>query len=118
MLAAMRGKGCDRHLLALRVFAAGNGLQPELFQDPMFARSSHWQLSTSTVRTTEVGGFAPIVVDGYGICYMVWKSGSSIGACITSRRSSPNGTSAAGFAAALSDAFRIIRRTFEAVSKM
>jgi hypothetical protein len=45
----------DRHFLGLRILAMGSGMQPAIFSDPVYARSQKWLLSTSTVRTTEVG---------------------------------------------------------------
>jgi hypothetical protein len=50
-------QGCDRHLMGLRILAMGRGGPPPgIFADPMYAKSTKWRLSTSTVRTTEIGG--------------------------------------------------------------
>ncbi|XP_069837730.1 carnitine O-palmitoyltransferase 2, mitochondrial isoform X2 [Dendropsophus ebraccatus] len=71
---AAMGQGFDRHLFALRHLAAGKGMTvPELFQDPAYARINHNVLSTSTLTSpaVQLGGFAPVVPDGFGVGYGV-----------------------------------------------
>ncbi|XP_069593990.1 carnitine O-palmitoyltransferase 2, mitochondrial [Ranitomeya imitator] len=71
---AAMGQGFDRHLFALRYLAAGKGMNvPELFQDPAYARINHNVLSTSTLTSpaVQIGGFAPVVPDGFGVGYGV-----------------------------------------------
>lgn len=71
---AAMGQGFDRHLFALRYLAAGRGRNvPELFQDPAYARINHNVLSTSTLTSpaVQLGGFAPVVPDGFGVGYGV-----------------------------------------------
>ncbi|XP_073419730.1 carnitine O-palmitoyltransferase 2, mitochondrial isoform X2 [Dendrobates tinctorius] len=71
---AAMGQGFDRHLFALRYMAAGKGMTvPDLFQDPAYARINHNVLSTSTLTSpaVQVGGFAPVVPDGFGVGYGV-----------------------------------------------
>ncbi|KAM5149093.1 carnitine O-palmitoyltransferase 2, mitochondrial [Mantella aurantiaca] len=71
---AAMGQGFDRHLFALRYLAAGRGMSlPELFQDPAYARINHNVLSTSTLTSpaVQLGGFAPVVSDGFGVGYGV-----------------------------------------------
>ncbi|PIO36087.1 hypothetical protein AB205_0090340, partial [Aquarana catesbeiana] len=68
------GQGFDRHLFALRYLAAGKGVSlPELYQDPAYARINHNILSTSTLTSpaVQLGGFAPVVPDGFGVGYGV-----------------------------------------------
>ncbi|KAG9471698.1 hypothetical protein GDO78_013677 [Eleutherodactylus coqui] len=68
------GQGFDRHLFALRYLAAGKGMNvPDLFQDPAYARINHNVLSTSTLTSpaVQLGGFAPVVPDGFGVGYGV-----------------------------------------------
>jgi hypothetical protein len=112
MLDCIKAKGCDRHLLGLRILAMGTGRSPALFSDPLYAKSTRWRLSTSTVRTTEVGGFGPVCPDGYGICYMFWRSGTAIVASVASRRGSE--TSAEQFKNAIILSLRDIRTFWEA----
>ena len=46
----VNGEGIDRHFLGLKRLAMENGVDlPKLFMDPVFERSSYWQLSTSQV---------------------------------------------------------------------
>ncbi|XP_018407983.1 PREDICTED: carnitine O-palmitoyltransferase 2, mitochondrial [Nanorana parkeri] len=71
---AAMGQGFDRHLFALRYLAAGKGMSlPELFQDPAYTRINHNVLSTSTLTSpaVQLGGFAPVVPDGFGLGYGV-----------------------------------------------
>lgn len=71
---AAMGQGFDRHLFALRYLAAGKGVSlPELYQDPAYARINHNILSTSTLTSpaVQLGGFAPVVPDGFGVGYGV-----------------------------------------------
>ncbi|KAM9324110.1 carnitine O-palmitoyltransferase 2, mitochondrial [Gastrophryne carolinensis] len=71
---AAMGQGFDRHLFALRYLAAGKGMTlPDLFLDPAYARINHNILSTSTLTSpaVQLGGFAPVVPDGFGVGYGV-----------------------------------------------
>ncbi|XP_038650306.1 carnitine O-palmitoyltransferase 2, mitochondrial isoform X3 [Scyliorhinus canicula] len=69
---AAMAKGFDRHLFALRYLAKSKGMaQPELFQDPSYIQINHNILSTSTLTSPaiQLGGFAPVVPDGFGVGY-------------------------------------------------
>jgi carnitine O-acetyltransferase len=44
------GKGCDRHLLGLRLLLREGETHP-LFTEPIFAKSQEWLLSTSGLGT-------------------------------------------------------------------
>uniref|UniRef100_A0A667INH9 Carnitine O-palmitoyltransferase 2, mitochondrial n=1 Tax=Lynx canadensis TaxID=61383 RepID=A0A667INH9_LYNCA len=68
------GQGFDRHLFALRYLAAAKGIAlPELYLDPAYGQINHNILSTSTLNSPamNIGGFAPVVPDGFGIGYAV-----------------------------------------------
>uniref|UniRef100_A0A8C0XJY0 Carnitine O-palmitoyltransferase 2, mitochondrial n=1 Tax=Castor canadensis TaxID=51338 RepID=A0A8C0XJY0_CASCN len=68
------GQGFDRHLFAMRYLAAAKGIAlPELYLDPAYGQINHNILSTSTLSSPAVnlGGFAPVVPDGFGIGYAV-----------------------------------------------
>uniref|UniRef100_A0A3B3RMX0 Carnitine palmitoyltransferase 2 n=1 Tax=Paramormyrops kingsleyae TaxID=1676925 RepID=A0A3B3RMX0_9TELE len=68
------GQGFDRHLFALRYLASTKGLPlPTLYLDPAYATINHNILSTSTLTSPAVnlGGFAPVVPDGFGVGYGV-----------------------------------------------
>ena len=43
-------------------------IMPTLFKDPVYLRSKHWRLSTSTLPGT-APGFGPVVDDGFGVGY-------------------------------------------------
>ncbi|KAM8930616.1 carnitine O-palmitoyltransferase 2, mitochondrial [Pelodytes ibericus] len=71
---AAMGQGFDRHLFAMRYLAASKGMTlPDLYQDPAYARINHNVLSTSTLTSpaVQLGGFAPVVADGFGVGYGV-----------------------------------------------
>ncbi|KAI4903245.1 hypothetical protein NFI96_022052 [Prochilodus magdalenae] len=71
---AAMGQGFDRHLFALRYLASSKGMTlPSLYQDPAYAAINHNILSTSTLTSPAVslGGFAPVVPDGFGVGYGV-----------------------------------------------
>lgn len=71
---AAMGQGFDRHLFALRYLATARGITlPELYLDPAYQQINHNILSTSTLNSpaVRVGGFAPVVPDGFGIAYAV-----------------------------------------------
>lgn len=64
------GQGFDRHLFVLKRISEKSGfVKPAIFQDPAFDILNHNILSTSTLSSPDVmvGGFGPVVPDGYGI---------------------------------------------------
>ncbi|XP_046905849.1 carnitine O-palmitoyltransferase 2, mitochondrial [Hypomesus transpacificus] len=71
---AAMAQGFDRHLFAMKYLANSKG-QPlhALYQDPAYAAINHNILSTSTLTSPAVslGGFAPVVPDGFGVGYGV-----------------------------------------------
>ncbi|XP_069794567.1 carnitine O-palmitoyltransferase 2, mitochondrial isoform X2 [Narcine bancroftii] len=71
---AAMAQGFDRHLFALLYLAKSKGMPlPELFQDPSYIQMNHNILSTSTLTSPAVnlGGFAPVVPNGFGVGYGV-----------------------------------------------
>lgn len=71
---AAMGKGVDRHLFSMKYLAQKEGLPlPDFYSDPVYMRMCHSTLSTSTLthKLLVLGGFAPVVSDGYGIGYAV-----------------------------------------------
>ncbi|XP_070689007.1 carnitine O-palmitoyltransferase 2, mitochondrial [Pempheris klunzingeri] len=71
---AAMGRGFDRHLFALRYLANSKGQAlHSLYTDPAYATINHNILSTSTLTSPAVnlGGFAPVVPDGFGVGYGV-----------------------------------------------
>lgn len=71
---AAMGQGFDRHLFALRYLATARGITlPDLYLDPAYGQINHNILSTSTLNSpaVSIGGFAPVVPDGFGIAYLV-----------------------------------------------
>ncbi|KAJ3300310.1 hypothetical protein HK104_002129 [Borealophlyctis nickersoniae] len=73
LTAASNGRGCDRHLLGLRV-CMREGESAEIFTDPAYAKSSRWQLSTSGLfpGLRLLGtGFGAVDPEGYGMNYMI-----------------------------------------------
>ncbi|XP_068564047.1 carnitine O-palmitoyltransferase 2, mitochondrial-like [Cebidichthys violaceus] len=71
---AAMGQGFDRHLFALRYLAnSKNEALHSLYSDPAYAAINHYILSTSTLTSPAVnlGGFVPVVPDGFGVGYGV-----------------------------------------------
>ena len=71
---AVMGKGFDRHFFGLSSIATELGMSvPALFTDPLHKYVNQFTLSTSTLSSEAVlvGGFAPVVYEGYGIGYGV-----------------------------------------------
>ncbi|KAI5938077.1 Carnitine O-palmitoyltransferase 2, mitochondrial [Manis javanica] len=82
---AAMGQGFDRHLFALRYLAAAKEIAlPDLYLDPAYGQINHNILSTSTLSSPAVnlGGFAPVVLDGFGLGYAVHDN--QIGCTISS----------------------------------
>lgn len=70
---AADAQGVDRHLFGLkRMLKEGEAL-PDLYQDEAFAKSSHWELSTSQLssRYFDGWGYGEVVPDGYGLSYAI-----------------------------------------------
>ncbi|TPX34106.1 hypothetical protein SeMB42_g07377 [Synchytrium endobioticum] len=103
--AASNGKGVDRHLLGLRMLLRP-GESAEIFNDPAYAKSQNFRLSTSGLFPGEniLGtGFGAVCEDGYGINYMVAPKVIKYG--IESKCSCQQ-TSSIGFKDALAQAFK------------
>ncbi|XP_063154039.1 carnitine O-palmitoyltransferase 2, mitochondrial [Candoia aspera] len=69
---AALGQGFDRHLYGLRCEAESQGISlPDFYKDQAYAWINHNILSTSTLSSSAVfmGGFGPVVPDGFGIAY-------------------------------------------------
>ncbi|KAJ1872967.1 hypothetical protein LPJ55_002681 [Coemansia sp. RSA 990] len=96
--AAASGEGVDRHLLGLlaQIRSPEEAQQALLFQDPSYARSTSFTLSTSNVTPGDIfrGSFAPVVRDGYGVNYALDKGDLKF---TVSEWMSASGTSAAEF---------------------
>ncbi|KAK9768335.1 Carnitine O-acetyltransferase mitochondrial [Basidiobolus ranarum] len=73
MVAAGNGQGVDRHLLGLRLLLRPGETKPAIFQDPAYANSSHWNLSTSQLASEHFDswGYGEVVPDGFGIAYII-----------------------------------------------
>ena len=73
------GRGVDRHLMGLRILAAGvGGPTPDIFTDPAYAKASTYHLSTSNTsvpgvgpRYDDIGGFGAPITDCYGVAYQI-----------------------------------------------
>ncbi|KAF0377755.1 acyltransferase ChoActase/COT/CPT [Gigaspora margarita] len=69
---ASNGKGCDRHLLGLRLLLQKGESHP-IFEEPIFAKSQEWLLSTSSLTSGDYfngTGFGCVYPNGYGINYL------------------------------------------------
>jgi len=71
--AASDGKGVDRHLFGLKRLLEPGQDVPALYQDPAFAYSCSWYLSTSQLSSEFFNGYgwSQVIDDGFGIAYMI-----------------------------------------------
>ncbi|KAI0306076.1 carnitine acetyl transferase [Multifurca ochricompacta] len=102
---AGRGEGVDRHLLGLRkVLKEGEDL-PEMFDDSVVKRASHWTLSTSALfskHLREYGWGEVRRTNGFGIAYITGFD-DYLQFTITSRTEMPNEELAAEISRAAED---------------
>ncbi|KAI0297636.1 acyltransferase ChoActase/COT/CPT [Russula brevipes] len=70
---AADGQGVDRHLFGLRKMIQDNEAVPEIYNDPAYSRTSHWELSTSQLSSKYLDGwgYGEVVSDGYGLSYSI-----------------------------------------------
>ncbi|KAI9264326.1 acyltransferase ChoActase/COT/CPT [Phascolomyces articulosus] len=68
--------GVDRHLFGLKKTLQPGEEAPALFQDPNYAYSQHWYLSTSQLSSEHFDGYGwgQVVNDGFGCAYMIKKN--------------------------------------------
>lgn len=71
--AASDGKGVDRHLFGLKKLLEPGEAVPAIFQDPAFAYSGSWYLSTSQLSSEYFNGYgwSQVIDEGFGIAYMI-----------------------------------------------
>ncbi|KAH8104591.1 acyltransferase ChoActase/COT/CPT [Cristinia sonorae] len=70
---AADGQGVDRHLFGLKKMLAPSEPVPEIYTDPAFSRTNHWELSTSNLSSPYLDGwgYGEVVPDGYGLSYSI-----------------------------------------------
>jgi carnitine O-acetyltransferase len=70
---ASDGLGVDRHLFGLRTCIKAGEKTPAIFEDPAFAYSSSWYISTSRLSSEFFNGWgwSQVINDGFGIAYMI-----------------------------------------------
>ncbi|KAF7559461.1 hypothetical protein G7046_g4700 [Stylonectria norvegica] len=71
--AASDGKGVDRHLFGLKKLLEPGQELPAIYQDPAFAYSASWHLSTSQLSSEFFNGYgwSQVIDAGFGIAYMI-----------------------------------------------
>ncbi|KAF8500895.1 acyltransferase ChoActase/COT/CPT [Russula emetica] len=71
--AATRHVQYAAHLFGLKKMIKDGEALPELYQDPAFSHSNHWELSTSQLssRYLDGWGYGEVVPDGYGLSYSI-----------------------------------------------
>jgi carnitine O-acetyltransferase len=150
---AGQGQGVDRHMfgtscipvegsrilisllhLGLRRLLQPGEEAPALFNDPVFARSSNWVLSTSAIFSKHfpVYGWGEVVPEGFGVAYMTgyngrWHCFPRLGrvllmaVCadrlqytITSRKEMPNAKFVEEIAKASDDIYKLHKETAQA----
>ncbi|EIN12792.1 acyltransferase ChoActase/COT/CPT [Punctularia strigosozonata HHB-11173 SS5] len=70
---AADGQGVDRHLFGLKKMLREGEPVPEIYTDPAFSKTNHWELSTSQLSSKFVDGwgYGEVVPDGYGLSYSI-----------------------------------------------
>ncbi|THH06706.1 hypothetical protein EW146_g9528 [Bondarzewia mesenterica] len=70
---AADGQGVDRHLFGLKKMLREGEPLPEIYKDEAFARTSHWELSTSQLSSPFIDGwgYGEVAPDGYGLSYAI-----------------------------------------------
>ena len=70
---ATDGQAVDHHLFGLKKMLAPGEEVPEIYTDPAFDQTSHWELSTSQLPSKFLDGigYGEVVPDGYGLCYSI-----------------------------------------------
>ncbi|KAI9058200.1 acyltransferase ChoActase/COT/CPT [Trametes sanguinea] len=70
---AADGQGVDRHLFGLKKCLKEGEPLPEIYQDEAYAKTSHWELSTSQLSSPYLDGwgYGEVVPDGYGLSYSI-----------------------------------------------
>ncbi|EGN98050.1 hypothetical protein SERLA73DRAFT_182914 [Serpula lacrymans var. lacrymans S7.3] len=70
---AADGHGVDRHFFGLKKMLREGEPTPEVYEDSAFARTSHWELSTSQLSSKFLDGwgYGEVVPDGYGLSYSI-----------------------------------------------
>ena len=69
-MTSLSGQGFDRHLFAMKYVQEKKGRElDEFYTEENYAKLNHIILSTSTLSSpaVQIGGFCPVVPDGYGI---------------------------------------------------
>ncbi|EKM51907.1 uncharacterized protein PHACADRAFT_262313 [Phanerochaete carnosa HHB-10118-sp] len=70
---AADGQGVDRHLFGLKKMLQEGEPTPEIYTDPAYSRTNHWELSTSNLSSPclDGWGYGEVVPDGYGLSYTI-----------------------------------------------
>ncbi|BGP19341.1 hypothetical protein JCM10213v2_007430 [Rhodosporidiobolus nylandii] len=96
MKLASSGQGVDRHLFGLKMLAAelseeerNSALEDGLLGDELVRESGTWKMSTSQIyiRHSPSYGWGPVVVDGFGLPYMIHPE--SLQLTVTCRKELP-----------------------------
>ncbi|KAJ6155315.1 hypothetical protein N7470_005881 [Penicillium chermesinum] len=72
-LDASDARGVDRHLYGLKKLIQPGEKLPALYEDPAYAYSSSWYLSTSQLSSEYFNGYgwSQVIDDGFGVAYMI-----------------------------------------------
>ena len=103
---ATDAQGVDRHMFGLKMLVKEGEEVPEVFKDEAYAKSSHWEMSTSQLSTPYFDGWGygegesyskclsqrteweadvvAVVEDGYGLSYEI--NDDSIRWCVTTKK--------------------------------
>ncbi|KDR80621.1 hypothetical protein GALMADRAFT_240964 [Galerina marginata CBS 339.88] len=114
-----QGQGVDRHLFGLRKLLKAGEELPEIYDDPVFKRSSYWVLSTSAIFSKHfpVYGWGEVVPDGFGVAYMTGYD-DRLQYTITSRKEMPNAKFVQEIAKAAEDLYTLHKEVVDTKAKL
>ena len=110
---AWNGQAIDRHLFGLQILANQQGMSPRFFSDTGYTRSTHMRISSSQLPNNcyKYAGYAPLVEDGYGVCYN--PQAFVIHFVVTSFNSCPHTVTADKFSQVLIQSLMTVKQLLE-----
>ncbi|PRT54443.1 Carnitine O-acetyltransferase, mitochondrial [Wickerhamiella sorbophila] len=80
---ASEGRGVDRHMFGLKKMLQEGEQMPGIFQDPVFAYSGTWYISSSQLSSEYFNGYgwSEVIPEGFGCAYMINANNLQVNIC-------------------------------------